>query len=259
MDPLAGVDPGGFQSYYARELAVGRFSDPEANGASAAFTRLGVLYLNKQMPPWLRRLLGSGILEPLAKNLSVPRKKIDARPTKAENTDTALWCKALQPDQTPKCKPGEPVSNIRRHLEPQQVAVGVSGGCESIAIGAKLKFGEVRAEKLQNDLVLLDLKYALNAYKRAAARRAFEALAATDLSLRSLVLAHHPISSQSIPIYVRSSQTETGLKYLYEKSAGGGRGNALTSTTLPVVIDKALKAVESNGVEPRAQQGDIYL
>ena len=31
---------------------------PEANGAFAAFTRLGVLYLNTQMPPWLRRLLG---------------------------------------------------------------------------------------------------------------------------------------------------------------------------------------------------------
>ena len=73
------------------------------------------------------------------------------------------------------------------------------------------------------------------------------------------MLAHHPISSQKNPIYVRSSQTETGLKYLCETSAGGGQGNALTSITFPVVIDKALKAAEPNGVESRVQQDDIHL
>ena len=41
MDAKAGVGPRGFQSYYARALAVERFSDPEANGAFAAFTWLG--------------------------------------------------------------------------------------------------------------------------------------------------------------------------------------------------------------------------
>ena len=46
VDPKVGVGPRGFRSYYARALAV------------AAFARLGVLYLNTQMPPWLRRLLG---------------------------------------------------------------------------------------------------------------------------------------------------------------------------------------------------------
>ena len=50
VDPKAGVGPRVFWSYYARALAVGRYSDPEANGAFAAFTRLGVLYLNTQMP-----------------------------------------------------------------------------------------------------------------------------------------------------------------------------------------------------------------
>ena len=73
------------------------------------------------------------------------------------------------------------------------------------------------------------------------------------------MLAHHSISSQNNPIYVRSSQTETGLKYLCESSAEGGHGNPLKSIIFPVVIDKALKAAESNGVEPRAQQDDIHL
>ena len=74
------------------------------------------------------------------------------------------------------------------------------------------------------------------------------------------MLAHHrTISSQKKPIYVRSSQTKTGLKYFCESSAGGGKGNPLTRITFPVVIDKALKTAEPNGVEPRAQQDDIHL
>ena len=81
VDPKAGVGPRGFRSYYARSLAVGRFSDPEANGAFAAFMRLGVLYLNTRMPPWLRRLLGSDLLRPLAKNPPVPGGGVDVRPT----------------------------------------------------------------------------------------------------------------------------------------------------------------------------------
>ena len=79
-----------------------------------------------------------------------------------------LWCKALQTKQTPKRKPGEPVSGIRKRLEPQQVAVEDSGGCESIAIEAKLKFEEARAKRLLNIFVLLGLKNAHNAHKRAA-------------------------------------------------------------------------------------------
>ena len=75
VDPKAGVGLHGFQSHYARKLAVGSFSDPEANSAFAAFTRLGVIYLNTQMPPWLRRLLGSGLLTPLAKNQEPARPK----------------------------------------------------------------------------------------------------------------------------------------------------------------------------------------
>ena len=104
VDPKVGVGPRGIRSYYARALAFRRSYEPEANGAF--FTRLGVLYLNTRMPPWLRSLLGSAPLVPLAKNPHVPEEEIDARHTKAEDTDTALLCK-LQTDQTPKCKPRE--------------------------------------------------------------------------------------------------------------------------------------------------------
>ena len=87
-----------------------------------------------------------------------------------------------------------------------------------------------------------DLKNAHGAYKCAAAQRALEVLSATDFSLHSLALVCHSTSSQTNPIYVCSSQTTTGLKDLCESSAGGGQGNALANTILPVVIGKALKA-----------------
>ena len=57
--------------------------------------------------------------------------------------------------------------------------MGFSGGCESITTGAKLKFEEAQAKGFQKALVLLDLKNAHSAYKRAAAQRAPEALATT--------------------------------------------------------------------------------
>ena len=41
------------------------------------------------MPPWLRRQLGYGLLKPLANAEPAPGETADARPTKAEDIDTA--------------------------------------------------------------------------------------------------------------------------------------------------------------------------
>ena len=70
------------------------------------------------MPPWLRRQLGSGLLTPLAKAEAAPGETADARLAKAEDTDTALWCQALQRFHTPKPKTGEAIAGIRKHLHP---------------------------------------------------------------------------------------------------------------------------------------------
>ena len=72
--------------------------------------------------------------------------------TKAGDIDTAPWCKALQADQIPKCKTREQVSGIRTHLGPQQVAVGVNGGCGSIVIRTKIKAKEAQAKRLRRVL-----------------------------------------------------------------------------------------------------------
>ena len=259
-DPKVGVGPRGFRSNYAKALIFGRFADSEAKVAFGNFETLGKRYLDCSMPPWLRRQFGSGLLTPLAKAEAAPGETVDARPTKAEDTDTALWCQALQRSHTPKPKNGAAAEGIRKHLQPQQLSVGVSGGCDILVLGLKLKIEEAVSKGLKRVLVSLDLKNAHNSFNRREAQEALEALAAADPSLRSLVLAHHAISSQFNPIYVRSASTGNGLRYLCESRVGGGQGNALTNIIFPTVINDALKSTErDHDVEVRAQQDDISI
>ena len=76
--------------------------------------------------------------------------------------------------------------------------MGVNSGCVTMAIGEKtFKTEEARAKELLRVLVLLALRNTHNAKKRAAAQRALVVLADNGPSLRSLVLAHHSISSQA--------------------------------------------------------------
>ena len=108
-DPKVGVGPRGFRSNYVKALSRGRFTACEAKAAFGNFESLGKRYLNCSMAPWLRRQLGSGLLTPLAKAEAAPGETGDARPTKAGDIDTALWCQALQRFHTPKPKTGEAI------------------------------------------------------------------------------------------------------------------------------------------------------
>ena len=95
-------------------------------------------YLNCPMPPWLRHQHESGLLTPLAKAEAARGGTVDARPTKAEDIDTTLWCQALQRFQTPKPQIGEAIEGIRQNLQPQQFSVGVSGGCQILVLNPEL-------------------------------------------------------------------------------------------------------------------------
>ena len=202
------MGPRGFRSNYAKALLRGRFADCEAKAAFGNFESLGRRYLKCSMPHWLRRQLGSGLLTPLAKAEAAAGETVDARPTKAEDIDTALWCQALQRSHTPKPKTGEVLEGIRKYLQPQQLSVGVSGGCQILVLGLKLKIEEAISKGLRRVLVSPDLKNAQNPFNRREAQEALESLAATDPSPRPLVLAHHAISSQFNPKYVRSASSE---------------------------------------------------
>ena len=124
------------------------------------------------MPPWLRQQLGSGLLTPLAEAEAAPGGAVDARPTKAGDIDTALWCQALQRFHTPKPKTDEAIEGIRKHLQPQQLSVGVSGGCQILVLGLKLKIEEAISKGLTRALVGLDLKNAHNTFNRREAQEA---------------------------------------------------------------------------------------
>ena len=113
-----------------------------------------------------------------------------------------------------------------------------------MVLGLKLKIEKAISKDLKRVLVSLDLKNSHNSFNRREAQEALETLAATDPPLRPLVLAHHAISSQFNPIYLRSASSGNGLRHLYESCAGGGQGNALTSIIFPTTINDALKSTE---------------
>ena len=259
-DPKVGVGPRGFKSSYAKVLLTGNFQNSEAKEALRRFTELGRLYLDCTIPAWFRRQLGAGLLTPLAKAEPTPGQTVDARPTKAEDIDTALWCQALQRALTPRPADDGSVTGVRSHLEPQQLAVGVSGGCEILALGMKLKLDHANRHNASMVILSIDLKNAHNAFNRLEAQRALEKLSDHDPSLSSLALAHTAISRQHNPIYVRTKNNDVGLHHLCDSESGGGQGNALTNIIFPILINEALKKTESTfDVEIKAIQDDISI
>ena len=131
LHPLVGVGPRGMKSAYIKALVEGNFQNTRAKEAAETFERLGVLYLGGGMPPWLTRALGGGLLTALAKEELPPAESpdsADARPTKAEDTDTASWCRALQRRLT---------DAVRVVVSLQQLSVGVPGGCEIFVPGSR--------------------------------------------------------------------------------------------------------------------------
>ena len=131
LHPLVGVGPRGMHSAYIKSLVEGNFHNARAREAAETFGRLGVFYLGGGMPPWLTRALGGGLLTALAKEELPPGESpdsADARPTKAEDTDTASWCRALQRRLT---------DAVRVVVSLQQLSVGVPGGCEIFVPGSR--------------------------------------------------------------------------------------------------------------------------
>ena len=84
-----------------------------------------------RMPLWLRRHLGWGLLTALNKEAPHVEGISDARPVKAEDSDTSSWSKAL----------GRGLATaVKESVAPQQFGVGISGGVELYVQGVKIKF-----------------------------------------------------------------------------------------------------------------------
>ena len=60
MKVLVGVGTRGLRPGHLKGLFKGRFHDLDAREAKNSFTQLGVLFLDGDMPQWLRRALAGG-------------------------------------------------------------------------------------------------------------------------------------------------------------------------------------------------------
>jgi hypothetical protein len=166
----------------------------------------------------------------LNKKAVVEGVETDARPTKAEDTDTALWCKAVQLAAV------EPLCD---HLAPQQLGVGVKSGVEILVLGLALSLEEACRKGDDHIIMALDLKNAHNEYDRIAAQAEIEEAADKCPDLNSLPAAHAAINGVHTDIFAQEASGK--LRRITRSCAGGGQGNPTTNGFFPLVIDSTVK------------------
>ena len=251
-DPDTGVGPRKVNVHHIQVLAEGVFVHPDASKAFGLFSELGSKYLFLGMPAWLRYCLGGGLLTALNKKAPELNATPDARPVKAEDSDTSLWCKALA-----SISKGPVLDQVK----PQQFGVGVSGGVELYIKGLKFKFETAVTNGVELVFDKADLKNAHNSFPRDLTQARLIEVARSNPKLIPLAVASESILRAGNPIYMRSGKTSTGFSFLCDSLMGGGQGNALTGLFFVINLDPVLKCVEGQcpGVEIKAIQDDITL
>ena len=251
-DPKTGVGPRCLRPDHIKWLFEGNFTHPEAKAAKDHFTELGTRYLSLQLPAWLRALLGGGLLTALNKNEPVPGQIPDARPVKAEDSDTSAWCKALGRVSTPA---------VQEKVAPQQLGVGVSGGVELYVHGFKILYEVAVRSGMEVVIVAIDIKNAHNDFPRQAAQVELIAAAHLDPRLIPLAVANESTLRAVNSIYMRSNQTASGYSHICNSEKGGGQGNALTGLFYVINQNPALKETEARypECELKAIHDDITL
>ena len=251
-DPKTGVGPRCLRPDHIKWLFEGIFEHPDAISAKDYFTELGSNYLSLKLPAWLRALLGGGLLTALNKNEPVPGQTPDARPVKAEDSDTSAWCKALGRVCT---------LAVQEYVAPQQFGVGVSGGVELYVHGFKILYEEAVRNNEEVVIVPIDIKNAHNDFPRQLAQVELIAAAHLDPRLIPLAVAHESTLRAFNSIYMRSNQTPSGYSHLCFSKKGGGQGNALTGLLYVINQNPALKETEARyaGCELKAIHDDMTL
>ena len=249
--PLTGVGPRGLNAGPIKQLFTAHLSGQGAEAADK-FVELGQTYFSCEMPTWLRRALNGGLLTPLVKKPAPEGETPDARPTNARDIDVSIWLKTIQRKAN---------YAARAALEPQQLGVAVSGGCEIKVIGAKLKIEHAIKEGTNFVLVCLDLKNAHNEYHRAGAQKALDDLSQENDDLKPLAQAHRADCGHPGDVYMRSSTSSTGFRKICQSTSGGPQGSPLTNIAFPAIINKAVKDTEAKfeGVEIRCIQDDADI
>ena len=251
-DVRTGVGPRRVNVHYIQVLALGVFDEGEAQDAFDNFTALGTKYLSMGMPAWLRACLGGGLLTALNKSAPVPDQTPDARPVKAEDSDTSLWCKSLARFTE---------LSVRNEVVPQQLGVGVSGGLDLYVHGGNMKAERATSTGEKLVMIAVDIKNAHNSFDRVLTQTTLIEKAQLNSRLIPLAVAHESIACAANPIYMRSNEASNGFVHLCDSLMGGGQGNALTGQLFVINLDSTLKETEAAfpGVELKAIQDDITI
>jgi len=218
------------------------------------FLDLGRRYLDRAMPPRVRRTLNKELLTRV-KAAPPPGREPDCRPAKGRDMDISGWTKG---QQRKHCE------EVSRQLIPQQLAIGVPDGAAIKAHGSNLRLELARRTGEKYMQLALDLKNAHSEYNgRAAQQRLVEHETAQPSSVARMDLsrAHHPDCAKPSGVYVRNATAARGLKQVCEGRAGGSQGSALTCIVFPILLDGILKETEWRfpGVETKAAQDDVGL
>lgn len=251
LDPHKGTGPRSFKNDYLIKIVTSKKATDISKRAINNLVKLGQLYLSGTIPDKYRRLLSAGLLTPLIKKTD-DSGHIEARPVKAEDADTSIFCRALSKSMT---------ESIRSIVTPQQLAIGVDNGIQLYITGINLKLDEAARLNRPLSIVSLDVRNAHNEFNRKSMISELDQLILENPELKTLRCGLLSTIGIQPTIYMRDYKNPSGFLDLCNSCQGGGQGNALTNIAFPIAINRFLKSCESShaNIEVRAYQDNITI
>lgn len=251
LDIHKGTGPRSFKNDYLIKLVTCRKLSDISQRAVNNLIKLGQYYLSGNIPENYRLLLSGGLLTPLIKKESDDHQ-IEARPVKAEDADTSIFCRALSKSMT---------TVVNSIVTPQQLAIGVENGIQLYITGINLKLEEADRLNQRLSVVSLDIRNAHNEFNRKSMIAQLNNLIPDHPDLTKLRCGLLSTIGIQPTIYMKDYSKPSGYIELCRSCQGGGQGNALTNIAFPIAINSFIKACETQypNVEVRAYQDNITL
>ena len=153
---------------------------------------------------------------------------------------------------------------LRRHLEPQQLAVGTPFGCEALRWGLQAHM----EQHPDHVCITIDAKNAFNAFDRARAMQVlFEVIGNGSISdsgqewgaaAKTLVKIFHTFCLPRTKIY--ATRADGSMDHFCDGDEGGPQGAPSTSVAFAMLLHPVLKRFDAmDGVMVRAIADDITI
>ena len=246
-DPEIGTGPRGLHANHVHCLNRSRNLDPtNTNSSLLIFEKLGARVVGNSCP-WVSCALAGSLLTPIHKKAT----GFDARPVAAGDRDYATWVQAAQRELT---------STIRDQVQPQQLAVGISSGVQTLSWGLKTILEYHNKNNLPLTIHKDDRINAHNSFDRKKSIEDIREAAANNPNLRNFARIADCVMRLQPQIYTRTTSNGIGITPLCKSEQGGQQGNALTNIIYPMTMDLPLKQTEALfDVTVRAIQDDTTI